>query len=46
MTNLPYRLSNDLATLDDPRKIHELLTTELNLLIIDIRAKLGALDSE
>lgn len=46
LTNLPDRLSNELATLDDPRKIHELLTTELNLLIIDIRAKLGALDSE
>lgn len=46
LTNLPDRLSDELATLDDSREIHELLTTELNLMIIDIRNKLGALDSE
>lgn len=46
LSNLPDRLSDELATLDDPRKIHELLTSELNLMIIDIREKLGALDSE
>lgn len=41
LTNLPDRLSDELATLDDPRKIHKLLTTELNLIIIEIREKLG-----
>lgn len=46
LTNLPDRLSDELATLDDSRKIHKLLTTELNLIIIEIRKKLGALDSE
>lgn len=46
LTNLPDRLSDELATLDDSREIHKLLTTELNLMIIDIRNKLGALDSE
>ncbi|MFQ0992928.1 hypothetical protein [Gilliamella apicola] len=46
LTNLPDRLSDELATLDDSRKIHKLLTTELNLIIIDIRQKLGILDSE
>lgn len=46
LTNLPDRLSDELATLDDSREIHKLLTTELNLMIIDIRQKLGNLDSE
>ena len=46
LTNLPDRLSDELATLDDSREIHKLLTTELNLMIIDIRQKLGTLDSE
>jgi len=46
LTNLPDRLSDELAGLDDPRKIHKLLTTELNLIIIDIRQKLGILDSD
>ena len=46
LTNLPDRLSDELATIDDSREIHKLLTTELNLMIIDIRQKLGTLDSE
>lgn len=46
LTNLPDRLSDELATLDDSREIHKLLTTELNLMIIDIRQKLGTLNSE
>jgi len=46
LTNLPDRLSDELATIDDSREIHKLLTAELNLMIIDIRQKLGTLDSE
>lgn len=46
LTNLPDRLSDELATLADSRDIHKLLTTEINLMILDIRKKLGALDSE
>lgn len=46
LTNLPDRLSDELATLVDSRDIHKLLTTEINLMILDIRKKLGALDSE
>lgn len=46
LTNLPDRLSDELSTLDDPREIHKLLTSEINMMIIDIRKQLGALESE
>ena len=46
LTNLPDRLSDELATLDDSREIHKLLTSEINMMIIDIRKQLGALESE
>ena len=46
LTNLPDRLSDELATLDDSREIHKLLTSEINMMIIDIRKQLGAVEIE
>lgn len=46
LTNLPDRLSDELATLEDSREIHKLLTSEINMMIIDIRKQLGAVESE
>ena len=46
LTNLPDRLSDELATIDDSREIHKLLTSEINMMIIDIRKQLGALEAE
>lgn len=46
LTNLPDRLSDELATIDDPREIHKLLTSEINMMIIDIRKQLGTLEAE
>lgn len=46
LTNLPDRLSDELATLEDSREIHKLLTSEINMMIIDIRKQLGTVESE
>lgn len=46
LTNLPDRLSDELATLEDSREIHKLLTSEINMMIIDIRKQLGEMESE
>ena len=46
LTNLPDRLSDELATIDDSREIHKLLTSEINMMIIDIRKQLGAVEIE
>lgn len=45
LTNLPDRVSDELATLDDSREIHKLLTSEINMMIIDIRKQLSSLES-
>lgn len=46
LTNLPDRLSDELATLDNSREIHKLLTSEINAMVIDIRKRLGDLEIE
>ncbi|MFQ1042850.1 hypothetical protein [Gilliamella sp. CG16] len=46
LTNLPDRLSDELATLDNSREIHKLLTSEINAMVIDIRKQLGDLEIE
>lgn len=45
LTNLPDRLSDELASLDDSREIHKLLTNEINSMIVNIRKSLS-LESE